>query len=88
MIAELPFGKQQGDEPALPVAGGVQLGVQATPGAADVAGLPFCSRLADVRCALRWAAPIISRSGGPSLAARAAKMRANTPSRLQRTNLL
>ena len=85
MVAALAFGEQQDHKPAVPVAGGVQLGIQPAFGAADAAGPPFfCSRLADVRWALRWVASIMSRSGGPSSAARAAKMRVKTPSLLQR----
>ena len=49
MITGLTFGQQQHDGPALPVAGGVQLGVQAALGAADTAGnSPFWSRLAAI----------------------------------------
>ena len=88
MVTALALGHQQGDGPPLPVARGVQLGVQAALGAADMSRTPFCSRLAAVRCALRWVASIISRAGAPPLAARAAKMRAKTPSRLQRMNRL
>ena len=80
VIAALALGQQQCDEAALLVAGGVQLKIQAALGAADVSRTPFCSRLAAVRCALRWVASIISRLGAPPLAARAAKMRANMPS--------
>lgn len=88
VVAALPLGEQQGDGAALAVAGGMEFGVQAAFGAADTPRTPFCSRLAAVRCALRWVASIISRAGAPPLAAKAAKMRANTPSRLQRMNRL
>jgi hypothetical protein len=48
----------------------------------------FFKRLAAVRCAFRWVASIIMCSGfGPSLA-RAAKIRSNTPSLLQRMKRL
>ena len=88
MVAALPFGQQEGDGSALAVTGRVQLGIQAAFSAADMSRTPFCSRLAAVRCALRWVASIIRRSGAPPLAARAAKMRTNTPRRLQRMKRL
>ena len=88
VVAALPLGQQQGDRPPLPVAGGVQLGVQPALGAADMSRTPFCRRLAAVRCALRWVASIMRRAGAPPRAARAAKMRANTPRRLQRMKRL
>jgi hypothetical protein len=37
VVAHLPFGEQQQDRAALPVADGVQLGVQAALGASDAA---------------------------------------------------
>ena len=62
------------------VADGVELRVQPALSAANAAGQsPFLSRLAAVRCAFRCVASIISRDGGPASAARAAKMRSNTP---------
>ena len=45
-------------------------------------------RLAAVRCALRWVASIITVSVAVLPAARAAKIRSNTPARLQRTKRL
>ena len=54
MVAHLTFGEQEKYRAALSVADGVQLGVQAALGAPDTAGnIPFLSRLAAVRCALR-----------------------------------
>ena len=64
---------------AVPPSPATKLGVQPALGAADATGKsPFLSRLAAVRCAVRGAASIISRAGGPASAARAAKMRSNT----------
>lgn len=54
IVADLTLGKQQDQGPALAVADGVQLGVQAALGASDAAGnSPFLSRLDAVRCAFR-----------------------------------
>ena len=87
VIAHLAFGEQQQERAALPVADRVQLRVQAAFGAPDTArNSPFCSRLAAVRWAFRWVASIIRRCGRSDAPASAAKMRANTPRRLQRTN--
>ena len=88
-ITGLALGEQQHDGPALSVAGGVEFGVQAALGAADAAGkCAFWSRLAAVRCALRWVLSIISLPGGPPSAARAAKTLSKTPMRLQRRKRL
>jgi hypothetical protein len=88
-ITAAPFGEHQNDAAALAAADGVQLRVQAALGAPETAGKsPFFSRLAAVRCAFRWVASIISLSGLSASAASAAKMRKNTPSRLQRTKRL
>jgi len=85
VITHLALGEEQHDGPTMAVADGVQFRVQAAFGAADATRKsPFCSRLAAVRCAFRCVASIISRSGVSASAASAAKMRAKTPSRLQR----
>ena len=85
MVAHLALGQHHDDRPALAVADGVELGVQAAFGAPDTTGnIPFLSRLAAVRWAFKWVASIMMRSGlGPS-PARLAKIRSKTPSRLQR----
>ena len=89
VITHLALGEEQHDGPTMAVADGVQFRVQAAFGAADATRKsPFCSRLAAVRCAFRCVASIISRSGVSASAASAAKMRAKTPSRLQRTKRL
>src|SRR3546814_4566703 len=63
----------------------VKLRAQAALGMSDTSGnMPFLSRLAAARCAFRWVASIINWSGLPALAASAAKILLNTPSRLQR----
>src|SRR3546814_18918618 len=55
----------------------------------DTSGnMPFLSRLAAARCAFRWVASIINWSGLPALAASAAKILLNTPSRRQRLKRL
>lgn len=54
----------------------------------DNMGESFFSRLAAVRRAVRWVASIISLSGLLPLAASSAKIRLNTPRRLQRMNRL
>jgi hypothetical protein len=70
----------------MPVADGVQLGVQPAFGAPDPSRAPFfCNKLAAVRCALRWVLSMMMRSGGPAASANALKMRWNTPLRVQRT---
>jgi hypothetical protein len=76
MVAHLAFTEQHDDWAALIIADRMQLGVQSTFGSPDTTGnIPFFSRLAAVRCALRCVASIMIRSGfGPS-PARAAKMR-------------
>ena len=61
VVAHLSFAEQQDDRAALTVTYGMKLGVQAPFGAPDTAGnSPFFSRLAAVRCALRWVASIIT----------------------------
>ena len=89
VIAHLPLAEQQNEGFALAVADSVELRVQAAFRAPNASGnSPFFKRLAAVRCAFRWVASIIMRSGfGPSLA-RAAKIRSNTPSLLQRMKRL
>jgi hypothetical protein len=85
VVTHLAFGDQHHQKAAVAVADGVQLIVQAAFGAPDTSGnSPFLSRLAAVRCAFRCVASIISVSGLPLLAASSAKMRLNTPNRLQR----
>lgn len=89
VVAHLAFRQEQDDRPAVTVADGVELGVQPALGSPDTTGnIPFLSRLAAVRWAFRCVASIMIRSGfGPS-PARPAKMRSNTPIRLQRMKRL
>ena len=89
VVAHLAFRQEQDERPSVTVADGVELGVQPAFGAPDTTGnIPFLSRLAAVRWALRWVASIMMRSGfGPSPAS-PAKMRSKTPSRLQRMKRL
>jgi hypothetical protein len=87
VIAHLPLAEQQNEGFALAVADSVELRVQAAFRAPNASGNGlFFKRLAAVRCAFRWVASIIMRSG-PSLAS-AAKIRSNTPSLLQRMKRL
>jgi putative transposase len=89
LVVHLPCGEHHHDRAALAVADSVELGVQPALGAADAPiRRPLLSKLAAVRCALRWVLSMISRSGSPASPARAAKMRLNTPMRLQRTKRL
>ena len=89
VVAGLSFGEQQHDRPSPAVTGGVELGVQPALGSPEKAGKsPFLSKLAAVRCAFRWVLSIMMRSGGPPSEASAAKMRSNTPMRLQRMKRL
>lgn len=54
VVAHLSFSQKHDDRPALAVADGVELGVQAAPCAPDTTGnSPFFKRLAAVRWALR-----------------------------------
>src|SRR5690606_19642314 len=89
VVAHLAFRQQQDDWSAFTVADGVELGVQSALGSPDTTGnIPFLSRLAAVRCAFRCVASIMIRSGfGPSPAS-PAKIRSNTPIRLQRMKRL
>src|SRR5262245_53429595 len=89
MIVHLTFGKQQNQRLARVIADGVELRVQSALRPPDTTGnIPFFRRLAAVRWAFRWVASIMMRSGlGPS-AASPAKMRSNTPRRLQRMKRL
>ncbi|PAQ08899.1 hypothetical protein CIT26_14940 [Mesorhizobium temperatum] len=85
MVAHLPLAQKQDARSPFAIADGVQLGVQPAFGATDTAGnIPFLKRLAAVRWAFQmdgidhdalWLRPF---------AARAAKMRSNTPIWLQR----
>jgi hypothetical protein len=89
LIVHLPLGEHHDDGAAVAVAEGVELGVQPAFGSADApCKRPLSSRLAAVRCALRWVLSMIRRSGSPASPARAAKMRSKTPVRLQRTKRL
>lgn len=89
VVADLALGEQQDQGPAPAVADGVQLGVQAALCASDAAGnSPFLSRLDAVRCAFRWVTSIITVPVASPSAARLAKMRSNTPIRLQRMKRL
>src|SRR3546814_4182762 len=66
IVAHLSFAQQHDQRPALAVADGMELRVQTAFGASDTSGnSPFLSRLAAVRCALRWVASIINWSGFP-----------------------
>ena len=89
VIAHLSLAEHQDKRLAFTIADGMELRVQAAFRAPNAAGnSPFFKRLAAVRCAFRWVASIITRSGfGPS-PARAAKIWSNTPSRLQRMKRL
>ena len=75
VIAHLALADQHDQRSALAIADGVQLGVQAAFGASDRSGNdPFLTRLAAVRCALRCVASIMSWSGLPPRADKAAKI--------------
>jgi hypothetical protein len=88
VIAHLALAEQQDEGLALTIADSVKLRVQAAFGAPNAAGnSPFFKRLAAVRCAFRWVASIMSRSGFDPLAS-AAKIRSNAPSLLQRMKRL
>jgi hypothetical protein len=89
VVTHLAFAEQQNDRAPFTVAHGMKLGVQASFGAPDISGnSPFFWRLAAVRCALRCVASIITWSGSPALPTSSAKIRLNTPRRLQRMNRL
>ena len=89
VVTHLAFAEQQNDRAPFTVAHGMKLGVQAAFRAPDTSGnSPLFSRLAAVRCALRWVASIINRCGRGPLLASSAKILLNTPSRLQRTKRL
>jgi len=89
VIAHLPLAEQHDARPAMTVANRVQLGVQAAFRAPNAAGnSPFFKRLAALRCAFKCVASIMIRSGFGPAAARAAKIRSNTPRRLQRMKRL
>lgn len=89
IVAHLPFAQRQDRRTALAVGDRVKLRAQAALGMSDTSGnMPFLSRLAAARCAFRWVASIINWSGLPALAASAAKILLNTPSRLQRMKRL
>lgn len=61
IVAHLPFAERQDQRPSFAVANGLELGVQPAFGAPDTVGnSPFLSRLAVVRCTLKWGASIIS----------------------------
>ena len=85
VVAHLPRRQQQDHGPGTPIADNVQLGVQPALGAPDLPRTPFCNRPAAVRCDLRCVLSMMMRSGGPAASANAARMRANTPLRVQRT---
>jgi len=64
VIAHFPPAEEENDWSALAVADGVELRVQAAFRAPDTAGnSPLFKRLAAVRCAFRWVASIMMRSG-------------------------
>src|ERR1700744_6607618 len=89
MIAHLALGQQQDDGLALGVAYRVELGVQPALGAPDATrSPPFFRRLQAVRCALRWVESIMIQLGLGPAPANTAKIRPNTPRRLQRTKRL
>jgi len=89
VVAHLAFGEEQDDGTPLAIADGMELRVQPTFGAPDTSGnSPPFNRLAAVRCAFRCVASIMIASGSPALPASSAKMRLNTPRRLQRMNRL
>ena len=71
MVTHLSFCEKKENWPAGAIANRLQLGVQPAFRAADETGeSPFLSGLAAVRCDLRYVLSIITRSGGPLLAAR------------------
>jgi len=85
VVAHLAFRQEHDDRSPFTIANGVELRVQPALGSPDATGnIPSLGRLAAVRWAFRWVASIMMRSGlGPSPAS-PAKMRSNTPIRLQR----
>jgi pimeloyl-ACP methyl ester carboxylesterase len=89
VVAHLSLAEQQDERATQMVADRMELRVQAALGAPDTSGKsPLFKRLAAVRCAFRWVASIMIVSGSPTFAASSAKMRLNTPSRLQRMKRL
>jgi hypothetical protein len=89
VIAHLALAEQQDERLAVAVADGVEFRVQAAFRAPDTPGnIPFFRRLAAVRCAFRWVASIMIRSGLGPWPARAANILSNTPSRLHRMKRL
>jgi hypothetical protein len=89
IVTHLAFGQQQDQRLAVGVANGVQFGVQAAFGASNTAGnIPFLSRLAAVRWALRWVASIMTVPVASLRAASVEKIRSKTPALLQRMKRL
>jgi hypothetical protein len=88
VVAHLAFRREQDDRPSVTGADCIELRVQPALGSPNTTGnIPLFSRLAAVRWAFRCVASIMVRSGfGPS-PANPAKMRSNTPIRLQRMKL-
>lgn len=88
-IAHLPCRQEERQRTPAPVADRVQPRVQPAFGAPDGAGAgPPFERLAALRCASRWVLSIIIVSPSAPGCAGSVKIRANTPMRDQRTNLL
>jgi hypothetical protein len=89
IVADLALGEQQDQWLAVPVADGVQLGVQTAFGPSDTAGnSPFLSRLAAARWAFKCVTLIITVSVDLLSPPSVAKIRSKTPIRLQRMKRL
>ena len=89
VVAYLACRELHGQGPAVSVAKGMEFGVQPALCAADAAGKsPFLSKLAAVRCALRWVASIITWPSCPAVFANSVKMLLKMPIWLQRKKRL
>lgn len=68
MVAHLTFAEQHDDRASLPIANGVQLGIQSAFCSPDTTGnIPFLSRLAAVRCAFSGHAKSAKTESGSTL---------------------
>ena len=89
IVTHLAFGQQQDQRLAVGVANCVQFGVQAAFGTSNTArNIPFLSRLAVVRWALRWVASIGTVHVASLLPASVEKIRAKMPALLNRMKRL